>query len=56
MPQIKLLKMHSNLIGSCNPGKVYLIPRGGEQGWMQRAAGEESAGEFLVGKGILGSV
>lgn len=46
--------MHLNLIGSCNPGKVYLIHGGGEQGWMQRAGAEESGGESLVGEGISG--
>lgn len=54
MPQIKLLKMHLNLIGSCNPGKVCLIRGGGKQGWMQKAGEEESAGEAPVGEGILG--
>lgn len=48
--------MHLNLIGSCNPGKVYLIHGGGKQGWLQKAGDEESGGEALEGKGILGWV
>lgn len=48
--------MYLNLIGSCKPGKVYLIRRGGKQGWMQKAGDEESGGEALWLRGFWGEL